>query len=324
MNNKRQLQFELWKECNSKCKFCYSGEDIICTLDSLKIRNLEFAINKVKDEKIYEEFDEVGFIGGEFFQGQLKNPEVRKLFFELMKITKEKHDKGLINKIWINITLTIGDQKDLYDVLEIFGDDDRLWLLTSYDTKGRFHSQKMEDNWKYHMKHIHFLYPNIKFNTTTILSADFIRKYLNDEIKLKQFRDDYNTDLFFKVPGKGYVTKQEMENLVGDFFPNRNDFLKFLKKFKDTEDQHLWDKLFNIKYRADLLYYGFKDRIVVAGRNKEDASEDFKCDKDIQEEWDKFAPKILPCGHLDNYACYIDSDKCALCDKEYVDSLSCE
>ena len=34
--NKRQLQFELWKECNSKCKFCYSGNDIICTLDVIK------------------------------------------------------------------------------------------------------------------------------------------------------------------------------------------------------------------------------------------------------------------------------------------------
>lgn len=313
--DKRQLQFELWKECNSKCKFCYSGEDINCTPDFLKIRNLKFAIDKISDEKTYEEFDEVGFIGGEFFQGQLNNPEVKKLFFELMRITNEKRQKGLIKKIWINITLTIGDQKDLYDTLKIFGNTNQIWLLTSYDTKGRFHSTKMEENWKFHMKNIHELYPSIRFNTTTILSADYIRKYLNNEINLKEFRDIYNTDLFFKVPGKGYVTKEQMEQSVGDFFPKRNEFLKFLKKFKDTEDNHLWDKLFNIKYRADLLYYGFEDRIVIAGRNKDDASESFACDKDIQEEWDKYAPKILPCGHLDSYACYIDSDQCALCDK---------
>ena len=55
------------------------------------------------------------------------------------------------------------------------------------DTMGRFHTKKMEDSWKYHMKNIYKLYPDIHFNTTTILTADCIEKYLNNEISFKSF-----------------------------------------------------------------------------------------------------------------------------------------
>lgn len=316
------LQFELWQECNSNCKFCYSGPDIACTLDAIKIRNLKLAIDKLKDEKTYEEFDGTGFIGGEFFQGQLNNQEVKDLFFELMRVTNEQYKKNLIKKIWINVTLTIGDQKDLYDTLKVFGDIEDLWLLTSYDTKGRFHSQKMEETWKYHMKKLHSLYPKVRLNTTMILSADFIQKYINGDINLKEFMDTYNTNLFFKVPCKVYSTKEQMEQRVSNFFPKRNEFLKFLKKFKDTEDSSLWDKLFNIKYKADLVYRNYKDRIVASVRNKKEALEYCKGDDDVQKEIDEATPKLLPCGHLDSYACYIDSNQCALCDKQYIDNIS--
>ena len=49
-----------------------------------------------------------------------------------------------------------------------------------------FHSPKMEENWKFHMKNIHKMYPDIKFNTTVILSSDCIRKYLNDELSFQK------------------------------------------------------------------------------------------------------------------------------------------
>ena len=32
---------------------------------------------------IFDEFDEIGFIGGEFFDGQLSNPKVKDLFYRL-------------------------------------------------------------------------------------------------------------------------------------------------------------------------------------------------------------------------------------------------
>ena len=79
------LQFELWQECNNKCEFCYLGSNIEHTADQTKIESLKRTINMV--DNIDPSYEVVAFIGGEFFQGQLKNPTVRALFFELMEKT---------------------------------------------------------------------------------------------------------------------------------------------------------------------------------------------------------------------------------------------
>src|SRR5574344_285738 len=114
---------------------------------------------------------------------------------QLMELTADLLEKDILKEAWIYMTLTIGDQKDLYETLNIFEErqvTDQLWLLTSYDTVGRFHTKKMEDNWKFHMKNIHQLYPDIRFNTTTILSNDCIKKYLNNEISFKDMSEEYH------------------------------------------------------------------------------------------------------------------------------------
>ena len=44
--NKKSLQFELWHECNSKCKFCYLGSNNIKTPVSLKLKAIVDKVNK--------------------------------------------------------------------------------------------------------------------------------------------------------------------------------------------------------------------------------------------------------------------------------------
>ena len=120
-------------------------------------------------------------------------------------------------------------------LLDIFKKNiDKVWLLTSYDTLGRFHTDKMLKNWQFNMLNIKKLYPNINLNTTIILTGDFIEKYLNNEINLKLFSKTYQTSLFFKVcslPKGKYKTKIEMNKCNGNFFPDRSTFIKFLIKF---------------------------------------------------------------------------------------------
>lgn len=313
---KKQLQFELWRECNSKCKFCYLGRANNITPDEIKIRNLDNVMNIMSDLSIYEEYDTIAFIGGEFFQGQMNNEEVRIKFFNLMKYTAQLLNDGIIKHVWMYATLTIGDQRDLYDTLKIFentkGD---FWILTSYDTIGRFHTQKMEDNWSYHMKNIHTLYPNIQFNITTIITGDLIEKYLNNTFSFKSLEKDYHSSLFIKLcalPEKMYKNKQEANDVIGNFFPTRESFLKFLIKIK-KEDGELYDKLFNIKYRADTLYCEYEGEITEMTRNKENGLESFNPNID----------HIMDCGHLSLYSPYIDSNKCALCDKIKIESVEC-
>ena len=64
------LQYELWRECNCKCTFCTLGEDNLKTDTQLKLKSMQTAIDDIKNMKAGEH-ETLGFIGGEFFQGQL-------------------------------------------------------------------------------------------------------------------------------------------------------------------------------------------------------------------------------------------------------------
>ena len=313
----KQLQFELWQECGSNCKFCYLGDGNKFTNNELKMKSLQNTIDKISDLSLYSEYDTLSYLGGEFFQGQLRTPELKEKFLELMEKTAWLKDNGYIKQVWIYATMTIGDQKDLYDSLEKFKNKDGLWILSSYDTMGRFHTPKMEETWKYHMKHIHELYPEVKFNVTTIITGDLIEKYLNDELSFKKMMEEYHTEFFFKQCGLGaFESPQKMNEKIGNFFPKRDSFIKFLIKFRKEESPLIWDKLFNIKYRADSLYRNFNDDGKQMILNKR-----FKDRKNEVETENANDMLTGPCGHLKLYQAYIDSDKCVVCDKQMVESL---
>ena len=323
-----QIQYELWRECNCNCTYCTLGFDNHKTDNELKLQSMQTAIDEMKNFEP-NEHQTVGFIGGEFFQGQLNTPEIKSKFMELMDKSRWLLDNDYIENVWINVTLTIGNQNDLYDVLKRFeGHKGNLWLLTSYDTLGRFHSQKMLDNWDYHMKNIHKLYPEIKFNITTILSEDCIDKYLNDKLSFKKMMEEYHCSLFFKVPAlqkEFYKSNKEMNNAIGHFFPTRDLFLEFLTTFRQTEHPDLWNKLFNIAYRADTLYCQENGDDIEITRNKDNDYMEIIIDnttnKQLIRDKEKQMDYIMDCGHLSTYNSYVDEDGCAICDKLMIEEL---
>lgn len=309
----KQIQFEIWKQCNTNCTFCYSGKLKNENDINKKLTNLKNVIDIVKDDSLYKEYDTVGLIGGEFFQGQLDTDELRDCFFNLISILKDKVNSGLLKKIWLNATLAIGEQKDLYKALDILKDTiGEVWVLTSYDTLGRFHTQKMEDTWHFHMNKIHNEYPNVKINITTIITGDLIQKYLSNTFSFKNFIQKYDCSFFIKLSAgieNEFISKQDTNNKLGYFFPKRGDFLKFLIKLK-KEDFALYDKLFNIKYRADTLLCEYQNKNIIVKRDKDTKLETYNPDID----------HVMSCGHLSIYNCYLDSDNCALCDKFMIEN----
>lgn len=314
----KQLQFELWQECNSRCKFCYLGHENRHTPDELKLSAIAKAKDKIMDLSLYPEYDTIAYIGGEFFQGQLKNQKVKEAFMDLMDVTNWLYENKYIKHIWICATLTLGKQEDLYETLTHFSDKSGLWILTSYDTLGRFHTSEMEKNWDYHMKNIYKLYPEIKFNITTILSGDLIEKYLNDELSFKQMMADYHCNFFFKQCGAGETgDKNKMNALLPNFFPTRKKFLAFLRKFKQEESDYMWTKLFNIYYRADTLYRNFNTPELQMSLNQRSKSSK----AEILESNNPEDCKVNTCGHSITYQAYIDSDACVLCDKEMIEGI---
>jgi hypothetical protein len=342
MNNmgRKSLQFELWQECNNLCKYCYLGHDNRLTPDNLKMDSLD-RVYKAICESDYTKYNNVSFIGGEFFQGQLANPKVKELFMKLMEKVHELLLNRTIDSVWLTTTMTIGDNKDLYEVLDMFQDcipdsndgSTGLWICTSWDMEGRFHTPEHKSTWDFHMKNIHKLYPNIKFNTTIILMPSFTNAYLDGSFSLKEFAKEYNTTFFFKQGGIGEVNLSQLEEESGGdkviahikakevsqakidfpFWQERKSFLKFLRKMA-IEDAQDYDRLFNILYRADELYRNYNDddrRMVENIRYKEGEGGTTESNMSVDN-------RVNTCGHILAYAGYRGNAKCMICDRNAI------
>jgi len=103
---------------------------------------------------------------------------------EMMNIVNEHIKSGVINEVWISATLTIGDQRHLFETLDIFEDKSKVWILTSYDTIGRFHTPKMKRDWLENMEKLREYSKELKINITSILTGDFIDRYLEGTLDL--------------------------------------------------------------------------------------------------------------------------------------------
>lgn len=320
--NKKILQFELWQECNNNCKFCYLWRENKHTPDELKLSALQKTIDKISDLTIYEEYDTLAFIGGEFFQGQLrKNSAVKEKFYELIHKAAELYNNGTVKEIWLTATMCIGRCEEMYELLKLFNNHKNIWIVTSWDTMGRFQTQKMEDNWKFHMHKLLEEFPDIQINVSTILTGDLVDKYLNNEFTFISMMKEYKCTFFFKQCGPLYddhevggfnEAKRKSNIRLPNFFPTREKFLQFLMKFKQQEPDILYNKLFNVHYRADDLYrnYNVPERQMEQNHRTKDK---------VRESLDY---AVMDCGHIILYAAYCDSDKCVLCDKEMIDQIS--
>ncbi len=311
-----QIQYELWRECNCKCTYCTLGIDNCLTSNELKLQSMQTAIDEMKQFKS-NEHQTVGFIGGEFFQGQLNTPEIKSKFMELITEANNLLNNNIVKDLWLNASLLIGNQDDLYEAINLINDKTKLWVLTSYDTIGRFHTSKMLDTWKYHMNKLHNDYPEVKLNTTSILTGDFIEKYLNDEFDIEDFKAKYHTNLFLKTtvkPGHlSHLTKQEINDKIGNFFPTQEKFQEFLFTYYSREGEDEYHKLFSNDLRADEVRKNFNDenkRNIKFIRDKNTLEETIDC---IDEHIDN-----LSCGHSSIYQSYVDSDDCSICDKQQI------
>lgn len=315
-------QYELWQTCNNNCLFCFNKANAHIDNDEAKIAALRAVIADldVVPGTIQDKLS-IELIGGDFFQGQLHNPSVRTLFFQLMDKLVSLRDSKQIAQVVLFVTLTLGDNKDLYEAIDVLTRnapaDFEVWISTSYDTKGRFDAAKLE-NWKTHMTRLACI-PTIHRNTTIILTQAFVDEVLSGAFDFQDFQDTYQTTLFFKHPlimldelaKHGDVSdqiikykraKEDMLKRLPWFLPKRKDALKVMQKMRE---HGLLNRLMGLEYRADDLdaKFGEVGHWVKTIRDKEHNIESKNEAK-------------LPCGDLVTYMCYADSDKCLLCDRD--------
>lgn len=304
----KSIQFELWHECNNLCKFCFLGTENRITPIDTKIKSLKDAINNASKFK----GDIISLIGGEFFQGQLNSQEVHDLFYDFISLIINKLNNKEIQESWVTATLTDKTPKDLIEFLNYvkknWNGSGRLFLCTSYDTIGRFHTEEKRLNWEENMYLIRKIDPRIELNTTFILTNDLMEKFNNNEISFMDFSNKYNTGISIKHPNAGPYKGdlKKMEKALPGFVPKRKTSIKFFKKLKLKEYDIFYWKLFNVELRSDEC----------VKRNNNGFSYSDIRDKVGINEYKKgfFELQTNSCGHSVLYQCYKDSDECMKCD----------
>lgn len=302
----KAIQFEMWTECNVGCKYCYLYGRRKPQSEEIKLIGIR-RVQKYIDCGDFSDYTVLAIIGGEFLQGQLSTPLVRKEFFQLMMSLKDLLLKGILEGVWLSASLT-HNHDDLFQVLDLFKDikpcnlQGGFWIITSYDPIHRFTSET-ESIWKKHMILLKNQYPLINKNTCSILTQGLVDAYLYGDFQFREFMKEYDTQLYIKPPyviNQKFASKIEQEKVMPGFFPKRKEFLKFLAKIYDTEECYIFDKMCNINFRADTLFRSGKDEPELRHKGTSYEMED---------------EALAPCGHLLSYSCYVDSDACILCDK---------
>lgn len=305
------MQIELWKQCNNFCEFCYLEDQTKFTPEEIKLENIKKAHQIITNhfEKDPEQIKAIGFLGGEFFQGQIDTPTVRKEFYSLCRRCFDLIETNKIRDFWCYCTLTIGDQSDLYELVDLFDktvtdkENHHFWIQVSYDPKGRYNAPGKFENWDKHLLNLQ-KYPFIRFNVTTIMTEAFLQAVLSKELDLREFKNRYKNKFFFKQPNPtNDKEKLAVMQRMPWFFPKRKtyiDFLRFIKKY----DLSLFDEILNITLRSNEMFNSLEDR-----------GNELTPDRRNKETWEEDCTEINPkCGHVVNYQCYADSDACCLCD----------
>lgn len=314
-NTIQAIQFELWPDCYTGCEYCYlKGTPRITTIKD-KSKNIYQTVMDIINPELMKDYNAVGLIGGEFFQGQLAGvkTEWQDLIVTLSKLLDEEE----IKEVWLATSLIFDDLADFKQTLDILTkyelkENQRITICTSYDTIGRFRNENCLDIWKRNMQWIKENYPQVSIHIQTILTQDTIEKLI-DNINYFDNIATYDS-IDFRYPSisradcptvtgiKDYRAKmlEKLHEFPKHFFiEDRNLFLRFLKVFYNKYGRL---KVLNLIHQPEMRSRRLK--IYIEGT-------------EIEDRWNDTRDIYLPCGHLVDGLCYVnDSTHCIYCDIE--------
>ena len=229
--HKTELLIGLWNRCNNRCKFCYNQNFYHLPI------NLKEHLRICKDmltSNFLEGFDYLRFLGGELFDGSIDALGVRDDFMEIINISIELLKTNKIEKINFLTNLIYKNNNDLKQTLKLFEDNnliDKIELSTSYDVVGRF-TEESEQWWWDNINWINNTYPNTKIDIGIIMTQPFITTVT------KEWLDNFTNKIkngypYFIELDTAILKCTKQTSPYKELFPQRNDFLKFLKKLKD-------------------------------------------------------------------------------------------
>jgi len=344
------IQFELWPDCRTGCPFCYLNGTRRTTTVAQKRQNLKDALKTISDKKIMQNYNAVGLIGGEFFQGQLEPlmPEWNALFNQIGLLL----DMKKIKEVWIASSLMNIVKPDLAGTLFglnsfVLQPDQRIILCTSFDTTGRFryhvnlneetpedlqelmsmlHCKNMEElkrtilynpeeveAWLNNIKFVKENYKNVTIHVQVILTQDVIERFIENP-NYFDFLTDLGCMVDFRYPS---ITRADCPTatVIKDY---RSLLLARYTKFPPKffiEERTTFLKFL----KAFAEKYGL-EKVRNLIHQPEMRSRRLKIyveNAEIKDRWNDERDVYLDCGHLVDGLCYINDDThCIYCDIE--------
>lgn len=249
------IQYELWKDCRNHCKFCYNyGQSDKYS----KTKSLDYFLEKLDDPEV-DNYLEVGFIGGEFFDNQLEDQEVREKFYKLFDKCAEKRKAGKLDKLYVATALMFDPKLYLFpflDYLKEIGLLDITLLCTSYDLKYRFRNQYKKELWESNMRALYELYPELTLHTEIIMTEFFMQAVLNDEFSITDFHNTFHTWIDYVHPQRwtSKLTKEQCHAILPDFFARKSTLIKFLNKTAIKKHEINLNTFLAMNVRSDVFY----------------------------------------------------------------------
>lgn len=274
MIEQKFVQYTLWTDCSNNCDFCLHKNNKIDD----KIANLNYLIPYIQKDKGY---NAIGFIGGEFFNKQLKDFKVKDLFYKAIDLVIEKILRKEVYTFYIAAGLIQKNLDDLYEFLDYcqrFDIISCIVICTSYDSKYRFHNEYSKQLWFDNIQNLKQKYSSLRIHVDTILTEAFLQEYLNNQFDIINYCKVNNLDLDFEEPKTGIDTFIDKQHSLKDFFPKRNTFLIFLKKVAIESSLVDLHRLLNRKLMAEKLYIPNNGSyFIINNRHNQSVNADFKC-----------------------------------------------
>ena len=157
------IQFELWKDCKQGCKFCCNkGATPVDKTESCKY------IRDVLNTLQPNEYDYIGLIGGELFNGEMELH--MNSFFLILRRIRDLNPKKIF--IATSLLYDIGDYllPCLKAIDKVLGCLDKIVLCTSWDKNYRFKNQEQLALWAKNMLYLGDKFPQVELHTEIILT----------------------------------------------------------------------------------------------------------------------------------------------------------
>ena len=254
------IQFQLWRDCAHKCKFCYNSDNYNLLDEDVL---LDYTIERLQCNDIGSMYRRVGLIGGEFFHHQMYKFNRRDKFYKIVDLCLS-NDK--IDQVCITTSLMYKDLTELIGFIDYVNERNqisKILLCTSYDQQYRFVNEKQKQLWFANIAKLHSLYKDLNIHVEVVLTQAFINAVLEESFNVKNFEQSYNVIIDF-IEGQYYkanVSKIDIERELPMFVPKRASFLAFLQKI-ESERQYDMSKMLNKRLHSSLIYIEHNGRVI--------------------------------------------------------------